>query len=198
MLDNSGLPYNNMTEKKFRIPGEDQEQKQLPIHWQLKYDTTHDVRFESMRNPVRHGQLHRIHRDLTKETERKIRAYERGQRIFTAEVRKYSQKVQNRLLKLRSITNSVNTFLSLKYSYNDWKVHESSGFHHFGKTSDQTQSNKNQKLLFRVSHRENTGEVVTIKTGQSRDDTALPEVNSAMKTISPRTIVVQRELTMPY
>ena len=187
-----------MTEKKFRIPGEDQEQKQHPIHWQLKYDTTHDVRFESMRNPVRHGQLHRIHRDLTKETERKIRAYERGQRILTAEVRKYSQKVQNRLLKLRSITNSVNTFLSLKYSYNDWKVHESSGFHHFGKTSDQTQSNKNQKLLFRVSHRENTGEVVTIKTGQSRDDTAVPEVNSAMKTISPRTIVVQRELTMPY
>lgn len=32
-----------MTEKKFRIPGEDQELRQPPVHWQLKYDTTHDV-----------------------------------------------------------------------------------------------------------------------------------------------------------
>lgn len=190
MFDDLGILFRMMKEKKFRIPGEDQELRQPPIHWQLKYDTTHDVRFESMRNPVRHGQLHRIHRDLTKESERKIRAYERGQRIFTAEVRKYSQKVQNRLLKLRSITNSVNTFLSLKYSYNDWKLHESNGLHQFGKSLDKTELNKNQKLLFRVSHRENSEQVERVKTGQSRDD-------SALKILPPKTMIVQRELTMP-
>ncbi|XP_062609521.1 uncharacterized protein LOC134271309 [Saccostrea cucullata] len=185
-----------MTEKKFRIPGEDQEHRQPPIHWQLKYDTTHDVRFESMRSPVRHGQLHRIHRDLTKETERKIRAYDRGQRIFTAEVRRYSQKVQNRLATLRNITNSVNTLLSMKYSYNDWKKHDSDARHHFAKTSENARKIDDQKLLFRVSHREGGEKVTTAKTELSRDDLALPEV-STTKTLPPQTMVVHRELTMP-
>jgi hypothetical protein len=185
-----------MTEKKFHIPGEDQEHRQPPIHWQLKYDTTHDVRFESMRNPIRHGQLHRIHRDLTKETERKIRAYERGQRILTAEVRRHSQKVQNRMTTLRNITNSVNTLLSLKYSYNDWKNHNSDARHKFA-TSEKSQKRENQKLLFRVSHREGDDKGMAIKPGRSLDDSALPDVTT-MKILPPQTMVVQRELTMPY
>lgn len=189
MFDYFGIVFKMMTERKFRIPGEEQELRQPPVHWQLKYDTTHDVRFESMRNPVRHGQLHRIHRDLTKESERKIRAYERGQRVFTAEVRKYSQKVQDRLLKLKNITNRVNTFLSLKYSYNDWKLHDSN-LNHSGKNFDKKQLHKNQKLLFSVSHRENPEQNDRVETGQARDD-------SALRTLPPKTMIVQRELTMP-
>ncbi|KAK3090209.1 hypothetical protein FSP39_010050 [Pinctada imbricata] len=104
--------------KTYRIPGEEQENKRAPIVWKLDYDVTHAARFESMKNAGRHKHLYRIHRDLTKIAERRIRAFDRGQRMFNSEVNWSAHKVAERMKKLKERSECVNKTLKVKYSYN--------------------------------------------------------------------------------
>ena len=103
--------------KSYHVPGKKQEEKKAPIKWQLGYDVSHLARFESMKNPMRHAGLYRCHRDITKLTEKKIRSYDRGQRMFKNELKWGAYKVLAKLRRLRDRTENVNNSLKIKYSY---------------------------------------------------------------------------------
>ena len=104
--------------KTFRIPGELQENKKAPIVWQLGYDVSHEARFEALRNPGRYRAVYRSHRNITKVTEKKIRSYDRGQKMFNNELKWCAHKVVKKLQHLRDRTENVNNTLKVKYSYN--------------------------------------------------------------------------------
>ena len=119
----------------------------------LAYDATNDARVESMRNHNRRANLYRKHEDLRKQCEKQIKGFERDQRMFDAECRRYKIKIQDRLNRLLARSRFGNNTRrgELKYSYNQLESEKIVSTPNI-KPKPETQ----EKLLFRILHRSGT------------------------------------------